>query len=158
MQLVHHDAAQARKHRGGLGIGEQQRQGFRRGQQDVGRVQALAYPSVLGRIAGPGLAAHGQPHLLDGGAQVARDIGGERLQRRDVKGVQAAAGGALELDQAGQEAGQGLAAAGGGDEENGFLLRRCLQHGELMVVGPPAAALEPGVKARRQRGLAPTPT
>jgi hypothetical protein len=27
-----------------------------------------------------------------------------------------------------------------------------------MVVGPPAAALEPGVKARRQRGLAPTPT
>ncbi len=43
--------------------GEQQRQLFRRGQQDVGRVELLALALALRRVAGAGLDRDRQPHL-----------------------------------------------------------------------------------------------
>src|SRR5262249_30545487 len=70
------------------------------------------------------------------------DVGGERLQRRDVDGVEAGAGRGTELDQARQEAGKGLAAAGRGDEQ-GRRVARPLDQGELVGVRRPAPPGEP---------------
>jgi hypothetical protein len=57
-----------------------------------------------------------------GSAKVAADVGGEGLQGRDVKGVEAGGRGRPKLGQGGQEPGEGLAAAGGRDEEGGGVL------------------------------------
>ena len=123
-------------------VGEHQGEGLRRRQQDVRRVDALA-----GTLGGPGVAGavldpDRQAHLGDGGAEVAADVGGERLERRDVEGVEAGGRGGPELDQARQEARQRLAAAGRGDEQ------RCGVCGpgekrELVGMGLPAAPGEP---------------
>ena len=88
VDLVHHDRARGRRRSPARRAGEQQRQALRRGQQDLRRVLALAGAAVGGRVAGAGLDADGQAHLLDRRGQVARDVDRQRLQRRDVEGVQ----------------------------------------------------------------------
>jgi hypothetical protein len=90
MQLVDDDAAQAGEELLGIGIAEQQRQRLRRGHQQVGRPLALAQPPALRRVAGPALGAHRQLHLGDRRLEVAADVGGQRLQGRDVERVQLA--------------------------------------------------------------------
>ena len=74
--------------------GEQQRELLRRGQQDVGRIAALALALRGRRVAGAGLDPDRQPHLGDRRLEIARDVDRERLQRRDVERVQPAARGA----------------------------------------------------------------
>ena len=90
MQLVEHDAPERAEQIRRVGRGEQQRQLLRRGQQDVGRIAALALALRCGRVAGAGLDADRQAHLGDRRFEVARDVDGERLERRDVERVQAA--------------------------------------------------------------------
>ena len=73
-----------------VGGGEQQRELLGRGEQDVGRIAALALALRDRRVAGAGLDADRQPHLGDRPLEIARDVDRERLQRRDVERVQAA--------------------------------------------------------------------
>ena len=71
-----------------VGAGAEQRELLRRGEQDVGRIVALALALRRRRVAGAGLDADGQAHLGDRALQVALDVDRERLQRRDVERVQ----------------------------------------------------------------------
>ena len=91
VQFVEHDALQRREQERRVVGGQQQRQLFGRGQQDVRRIAPLPLPPRHRRVAGAGLDLDRQPHLGDRRFQVARDIDRERLQGRDVEGVQAAA-------------------------------------------------------------------
>ncbi len=104
-----------------LAVGQQQRQALRRGQQDVRRMLALALAAVLRRVAGPGLGLDRQPHFRDRRFQVARHVYCQSLERRNVECVDAGTLflgiGLGQLHQAGQEPGQGLAAAGGRDQQ-----------------------------------------
>ena len=91
MQFVEHDALELRKQKRRIVGRQQQRQLLGRGEQDVRRIAPLPLPPRHRRVAGAGLDLDRQPHLGDRRLQIARDIDRERLQRRDVERVQAAA-------------------------------------------------------------------
>ena len=55
-----------------------------------------------------------------------------------------------ELDQAGEEPAQGLAAAGRGDEQRVTAGARLIQHRRLVTPQPPAAVGEPSGEGGRQ--------
>ena len=151
MQLVQDDPPDAAEEARRLGVGQQQRQQFRRGQQHLRRVPQLPLAPVLRRVAGADLVADGQPHLAHRQCQVAGDVVGERLQRRDVDRVQARPGrGPGQLDQARQEAAQRLAAAGGRYQQRIPVGASGLHHGRLMRPQPPAAPGEPVPEQNRQ--------
>ena len=104
-------------------------------------------------IAGAGLDADRQPHLGDRRHQVALHVDRQRLQRRDVEGVQvgAAAGRVatpLQVDQRGQEPGQRLAGPGRRDQQGRAPLLRLFDQRQLMRPQLPAARREPA----RERG------
>ncbi len=90
MQLVENDAAERAEQIRRIGGGEQQRQLLRRRQQNLRRIAALALALRGRRVAGAGLDADRQLHFGDRRFEIARDIDGERLQRRNVERVQAA--------------------------------------------------------------------
>ena len=81
MKLIDDDSAQAGEDLVGIGIGDQQSEGFRRGQHHLRWGLALALPLGCGRVARAGLHRDGQPHLGQGLGQVAVDVDGKRLQR-----------------------------------------------------------------------------
>ena len=89
VQLVEDDHAQRAEQLGRVGMRQHQRDLLRRGQQDVGRPKTLALAAGGWRVAGAGLERDRQPHLGDRLSQVAGDVDGKRLQRRDVEGVDA---------------------------------------------------------------------
>ena len=91
MQFVEHDALQRGKQKRRVVGRQQQRQLLGRGQQNIRRIAPLPLPPRHRRVAGAGLDLDRQPHLGDRRFQIARDIDRQRLQRRDVEGVQAAA-------------------------------------------------------------------
>ena len=74
-------------------VDEQQRKLLRRREQNVRRIAALALALRCRRVAGARLDADRQAHLRDRLFEIARDVDRERLQRRDVERVQAAARG-----------------------------------------------------------------
>ena len=160
MQFVQHHGAQILEHLGGAGMGQQQAQLFRRGQQDVGRAVTLALAPRGGGVAGAGLHRHRQVHLGDRRFEIARHVHRQRLERRDVERVQAALAGSFgprprsgqigkagQIDQAGQETGQGLAAAGGRHQQHAFTPGGMLHQRQLM--GARAASRGP----RTSRGI-----
>ena len=91
---------------------QQQRQLLGRGEQDVRRIAPLPLPPRHRRVAGAGLDLDRQAHLGDRRLQIARDVDRERLQRRDVEGVEAA--GALHAAAGGDEAFLSPSASSGG--------------------------------------------
>ena len=101
--------------------GAEQGQLFGGGQQYVGRIEPLTL--ALGHAHVPGARLHRdrQRHLADGGGEVALDVRGQGLQGRDIEGVHPTRGIGRrplgQLDQTGQKPGQGLAPAGGGDQQ-----------------------------------------
>ena len=113
---------------------------LRRRQQNLRRIAALALALRARRIAGARLDADRQPHLGNRRFQIARDIDGERFERRNVKRVQPA----LAAD----------AAAGGDTRRVALLLPSPLWGG----VG--GGGREVGRKRRRLRVTSrpPTPT
>ena len=147
MQFVEHDPAQPAEQLPRLPVREQQRQLLRRGQQDVGRLLDLAGAFVGGRVAGAGLDPDGQAHLAHRRFEIARDVGGERLEGRDVEGVERGrflapafrvAGGRLgQLHEARQEARQCLAGTGRRHQQDRSARSRLL---EAVRAGAPAAA------------------
>ena len=168
VDLVDDDVLDAAQDLAGL-AGQQQVQALRRRDEDVRWVAGQLATLIGGRVAGP--ARDGDPRWLvaeslgrqaDAGQrrpQVALDVVGQRLERRDVQDADVpgrAAGGrrarvAGEPVQAPQEGGQGLAAARRGVDERvaaaadgGPALRlglgRCVE-----------ARLEPFAHGRRER-------
>src|ERR1019366_783509 len=113
--------------------GEQEVDGFRGGDQDIGGVAGEAGAFGGGGVAGadgdggvvesdaPG--AGGPGDAGEGGAQVAFDIDGKRLDGRDVEDAAALVarrhGGEHEAVDAPQECGEGFAGTGGGEDEGG---------------------------------------
>ena len=154
MQLVDDHAAQVREEPRRVGIGQQQRQRFRRRHQKIGRPLTLAQAAALRRIAGAALRPHRQHHLGERLFEVAPNVGRQRLQRGDIEGVQlplaflvgeveAGLAPLRELDQRRQETRQGLAAAGRRDQQGAAPLPRQPDQGELMRARRPATAFEP---------------
>ena len=88
MQLVEHDAPEIGEEGFGIGARQEQRQLLRGRQQDVGRNAPLTLSFRSRGIAGAGLDADVEFHLGHGGAEVARDIHRQGLQRRNVERVQ----------------------------------------------------------------------
>ena len=131
MQLVEHDALERGEQKRRVVGRQQQRQLFRRGEQDVRRIAPLPLPPRHRRIAGAGLDLDRQPHLGNRRLQIARDVDRERLQRRDVEGVEAA--GALH-------------AAAGGDE---VLLAAALSKRRKKTAPPASAEIRPASCRRR---------
>ncbi len=155
VDLVDDHAAEVLEQPLGAFPGQQQRQLLGRRQQHVRRLQLLALLARHAGVAGAGLGDDVQAHLVDGRQQVALDIDGQRLQRRQVQGVDAARTVRRrpfsQLDQARQKAGKRLAAAGRGDQQGVAALPPLLDHRQLMLARGPAAAGEPVGEARRQR-------
>ena len=115
MQLIDDDRAERPEQAAGVAVRQHERDLLRRGEQDVWRHEALALAARGRRIAGAGLERDGQAHLRHRLGQIAGDIDGKRLQGRDVEGVDAGLrlpALPVEIDQARQEAGERLAAAG----------------------------------------------
>ena len=165
MQFVEHHAAEAVEQIRRVGRRQQQRELLRRGEQNVGRIAALTLALGGGRVAGAGLQPHGQAHFPDRNFQVARDVDRQRLERRDIEGVQALraadlasgreqparrSGRFVQFHQRRQKAGQRLAAAGGRDQQRRAPLPRLGQKFELMRARRPAAAGEPAGEHVRQ--------
>ncbi len=92
VQFVEHHIAQVGEEAARILRRDQQRELLGRGQQDVGRVELLALALVLRRVAGARLQRDRQAHLGDRLAEIALDVDGERLERRDVERVDAARG------------------------------------------------------------------
>ena len=157
MRLVDDDGPQVLEHRDALGQRQQHGQALRGGQQQVRR--RLALPAALGRrsVAAARGGGDGQRHLGDGARQIARDVGGQRLERADIERVQPRARSFGELDQAGQEPRQGLAAAGGRNQQDAVARPRGGEQIELVRARRPAPGGEPVAEAFRQcsihRGL-----
>ena len=154
VQLVDDQAFQAGEELRRIGIGQQQRQRFRRGHQQVRRALALAQAAALRRVAGAAFGTHRQLHLRDRHLEIAADVGGQCLERRDVERVQlalallvgkvlAVAAALRELDQGRHEARQRLAAAGRRDQQRALALLRQFDQGELVRPRRPAATFEP---------------
>ena len=90
MQLVEHEAAQPAEQKRRVGARQQQRELLGRRQQNVGRIPSLPAALACGRVAGARLDADRQAHLRHRPFQIARDVDRERLQRRNVEGVEEA--------------------------------------------------------------------
>jgi hypothetical protein len=141
MNFINNYPFQARKDARGVLVAEQEGEAFWCGEQDMRRVGALAAALGVGGVAGAVLDADRQGGTLDRAAQVAADIGGQRLEGGDVEGVQAL-GFMRDFSKRGQESGQRLAAAGGGDQQGGGLIGAG-EHVELVRVQRPALSFEP---------------
>ena len=149
MHLIDDDTRQTREHHWRIGQAEQQCQAFRCRQQQVGRAGALAATLFAAGVPGPGRDGDGQVHLCDRDFQVTRDIRSQRLQRADIQRVQPHMTGGVQVDQAGQETGQRLAATGRGDQQRVVTGPRGIQHRKLMPTRRPAARSEPAGKGFR---------
>ena len=119
MDLVEHHPGQPAEDPRRLRVGQEQRQRFRRGQQDLRRVHPLARPLRGAGVAAAVLDADREPHLGHGSREVAPDVRGQRLQRRDVERVQPRRRRRPQLDQRGQEPRQRLAPAGRRHQQRG---------------------------------------
>ena len=82
--------------------------------------------------------------------QVAGDVGGQRLQRADIERVQAGARRGVQVDQAGQEPGERLAAAGRRDQQHAAPGPAAASTAQLVRPRRPALAGEPRRKKFRQ--------
>ncbi len=135
------------------GRGHHQVEGLRRGDQDVGRRLRHRPTVFLRRVAGPQADRDVGADAAQRGAQVALDVVGERFQRRDVDDADAGA----ELRRAGEavdppeEAGQGLAGAGGGADQRVLAAGDRRPAARLGRRRPGEGGLEPAPYRRRER-------
>ena len=159
MQLVEDDALQLSEQKRSIGRGEQKGQLLRRGEQDVRWPLPLAGPGAERRVSGAKFDRDWQSHLLDRSLEVPLDVGGQRLERRQVKRVQVpasplflACGGLLgrQFNQARQKPRERLSAACGRDQERGAFFPGFAEKFKLMRVRLPAAAGEPRVERLRE--------
>ncbi len=158
MQFIEDDRIEIGEQVAAVGMAQQERKLFGRRHEDVGGLRALALAAADRGVAGARLGADRKPHLLDRRRHVARDVDGQRLQRRDVERVQAGAlvvgtRAAREAHEARQEAGERLAGPGRRDEQCGAALGTGGEQRQLVRPRRPAARGEPLGKRLRQRWL-----
>src|SRR6185437_3500472 len=94
-------------------------------------------------------------HLGNRRLEIARHVDGERFQRRDIERVEPRASPLRqrrEIDQARQETGQRLSAAGRRDQQDGFAARRMLDQSLLVGTNGPTARGKPRRENRGERG------
>ena len=157
MQFVEDDTLEAVEIGFGILRRHHQRHLLRRGQQDVRRLAALAVAFRDRCIARARLDADRQAHLGNRLFQVAFDIDGERLQRRDVKRMDAGRADVVTLrpvrqfNERRQETRQRLAGARRRDQQRRPTLVVLVDQRELMRPRRPALGGEPVPKARRQQ-------
>jgi hypothetical protein len=89
MQFVEHHALEPAEQKRRIRRSEQQRELLRCGEQNVGRIAALALALGSRCVAGVRFQPHRQCHFLDWNFQIARDVHRQRLQRRNIERVQA---------------------------------------------------------------------
>ena len=168
VQLIEHDPLERAEQVRRIGCRQYQCELLGSGEQDMRRVAPLAL-SLRGRgVAGAGLDPDRQRHFGHRPLQIARDIDRERLERRDVKRVQAArpadlaASGDMrksglpdlrsaQFHQARQETCERLAGPRGSNEQHRAAGSGLGQQLDLMLPRRPAAAREPASKHVRQR-------
>ena len=149
MHLVNHHPFEPRKNALRVAIAGQKRQAFRRSQQDLRRVRALATLLRGAGVAGTILDANIQAHLLGWPAQITFDICRQSFEGRDIERVQASMGGLRQISKARQEPRQGFAAAGRSDQQASGIAAR-LHDLQLMRMGLPAFLGEPVSEGGRQ--------
>jgi hypothetical protein len=167
MELVEDHRLQTLEEAAGILRGQQQRNLFRRCEQDVGRVELLPLPLEYRRVAGAGLQPDRQTHLGDRRLEVAMDVDGERLQGRDVermrsdhrfagprRWLRAAPG---KIDEARQEAGERLPSASRRNQQHGPSGLRLREELDLMRSRRPALLREPRAESRREKRLRVSP-
>src|SRR3546814_16212409 len=109
-------------------------------------------------VAGAGRDPDVEAHLRDRRQQVALNVDGKRLQRRDVEGVEALGRSFDHFDQAGKESRESLARPRGGDQQRVAAGSGGGEHFELVPPrAPPARSAErrvgqAGVSTGRIRG------
>ena len=143
VDFVDDNPLQALENPGGVFVAEKEGEAFRRGQEDMRRVGALAAALGIRGVAGAVLDPDFQGGTLNGQPKVAADVGGEGLEWRDVKCVQAGGRGRAQFGEGGEETGEGLAASGGGDEEGGGVGPSSARVGRnpARVLPPPVGAM-----------------
>ena len=112
VDFINHHAFQSGKNARRILVGHQQGKAFGGGQKDMRRVSTLAAFGMGRGITGAVLNPDGKAHVLDGSGQVALDVGGKRLERRDVKRVKPGMRALGQINQRWQETGQRLTPAG----------------------------------------------
>ncbi len=90
MQFVEHDRVEVGEETFRVARGKEERQLLRCRQENVGWHELLPLPLVQRRIPGSGFDADREADLRNRLVEVAGDIDGERLQRRNVERVDAA--------------------------------------------------------------------
>ena len=143
VDFIDDDGLHAGQHRRRIGIGNQQRQRFGRRQQDMRRAFTLPLLAVRRGIAGARLDADIKADLGDGRQQVALHIDGERLQRRDIDGVQAIARIVGQIGQRGEKPRQRLARSRRRHQQRMIAGPRRRDHFELVPPRRPATLREP---------------
>jgi hypothetical protein len=98
-----------------------------------------------------------ESHLSTGRLEIALDIDGQCLERRDVERVDALerpspafSAAAVQRDHRRQEAGQRLAGAGGRDQQRRLAPRRLVDQRQLVLARRPALGGEPAGEGLRQ--------
>ena len=163
VDLVDHHAAKPGEKLRAFGIAQQQRERFRRGQQDVRRPGALARLAIRRRISAPRFDPQRQTRLLDRRHQVALHVMRQSLQRRYIERVQTFARRRIaqsrrrKIGKCRQESGQRLARPRIGDQQGMASGSGGLQHLKLMAPHPPSAPGEPTGDFGRQASLAHSP-
>ena len=156
MDLINHDPLQRTEHLRCLWIGQQQTERFGRGQQHVRWTGALPSLAIGRRVATARFNPQRQAQIRNRRQQVALHIMRQRLERRNVEGVQTIGRGLgvqhrrAEIGERRQEPGQGLARAGIGHQQGMLPSLRGGQHRALVTAHPPAARGKPLLKFRRQ--------
>ena len=153
MQLVEDDGAQALQQMRGMRIGHQQRHLLRRGDQDVGRLLALALALGMRRVAGARLDGDGKPHLRERAPR-----GCARCPPPAPSAARCRACGCRRRDAAARDSSARLGRKPASvlpppvGEISSTLSRACrmLQHGQLMRPRRPAARGKPVEEALRQ--------
>ena len=143
VDLVDDDRAEVLEHRDAVGIAQQQRQRFGRGQQDLRRLDPLPRFPIRGRIPGARLDADIDTHLVDRRQQIALHVDRERLQRRYIERVEPRRRRLDQLGERRQEPSERLPRAGRRHQQ-GMMPRATLgQHLQLMPSRPPTPCGKP---------------
>ncbi len=155
MQLVENDGVEIAEKESCIGAREQQRHLLRGRQQDFGWRQALALAFALWGVASAGLDADLEAHLGDRHEEIARDVDGECLQRRDIQRAQSGTACrspscSVRRNQAREETGQRLAGAGRRNQQRGAPCRGLCEQGKLVRTRLPAFRREPAGERLRQ--------
>ena len=149
MDLVDDDALEAFENSVGLRISQHEAQGFRRGQQNMRRIDPLPEPNRLLRIAGALLDPNRQFKFADRPGEIASDVSRQSLKRRYVKRMKTCMNCFGQFNQAGKKSGERFSAPCRRDKKKRFFVGAS---DEFQLVRPddPAVFFEPAQKRLRQ--------